>query len=220
MRELRCTLLADGASDRALIPLLHWCLLQSGVQHAISFSWADFSTHGRRPRTLPERLIATLDAFPCDLLFIHRDAEREPLVRRRQEILGALDAVQQQGHLMPPAVPVIPVRMLEAWFQFSETAIRGAAGNMNGTMRLELPRLRDIERLPDPKRTLQQLIYQASGLSGRRLQQLRASPVRVADLIDDFAPLRALSSFQALEAEMRQVVETHGWSRELDEEPL
>ncbi len=36
---------------------------------------------------------------------------------------------------------------------------------------------------------------------------------RVAELIDDFAPLRMLSAFQALEADVVEVIVAEGWHR-------
>ena len=53
----------------------------------------------------------------------------------------------------------------------------------------------------------------ASGLSGRRIHTFNArqAALRMADLIDDFAPLRALPAFQRLEADLGQVLVRHGW---------
>lgn len=57
------------------------------------------------------------------------------------------------------------------------------------------------------------LLYEASGLTGRRLKQFSVNERvhRLAEIINDFAPLRALSAFQALETEIQQVVKTQGW---------
>lgn len=68
-------------------------------------------------------------------------------------------------------------------------------------------------RYPIPKKTLHKLLRQASGLTGRRLQKFPvASGVqRMASLIDDFSPLRALPAFAALEGEIGMVVREQGW---------
>jgi len=211
MAELHYTLLADGSSDRALLPILTWALQQQGVPCAIQPTWADLGRLPRRPHTFVERIVTTLRLYPCDLLCIHRDAEREPHAVRRGEIMRALDQVAQQQQQRPTAVCVVPVRMSEAWLLFDEMAIRTAAGNPRGRQDIQLPRLADIERTPDPKEILRQLIRTASGLSGRRLQRLEMNQLRVAELIDDFSPLRALSAFQAFEAELEQVVTAQGW---------
>ena len=96
--------------------------------------------------------------------------------------------------------------MLEAWLLADEAALRRAAGNPNGAIPLSLPRLDALEHIPDPKALLNDLIKEASGLSGRRRKRLHlpALASRVADLTDDFSPLRALPAFPALEAEIER----------------
>ena len=103
--------------------------------------------------------------------------------------------------------------MQEAWLLFDERALRRAAGNPNGRELLDLPGADQIEGIPDPKRVLSDLLREASGLSGRRRSRLAVSEraVRMADLIDDFSPLRALSAFNAMEEEVRQLVQAQGW---------
>jgi hypothetical protein len=118
---LTYTLLSDGSSDRALLPVLQW-LLRAGSGRDFQSQWADLRRLRRPPKTLPERIQAALDLYPCDLLFVHRDAESEGWERRVEEI---------RQHLRVPAdqtvVCVVPVRMQEAWFLFDERAIRLAA---------------------------------------------------------------------------------------------
>ncbi|NET73407.1 MAG: DUF4276 family protein, partial [Sphaerospermopsis sp. SIO1G2] len=144
----------------------------------------------------------------------HRDAEKEPRENRIIEIEKAL--VEVEKSLIPPPVYicVIPVRMLEAWLLFNEAAIRNAAGNPRGKEKLQIPDIQKLQQLPDPKNVLHQLLYTASGLTGRRLKQFKVhqSIHRLADLIDDFSALRALSAFQELESEVQRVVERQGWN--------
>jgi hypothetical protein len=70
-----------------------------------------------------------------------------------------------------------------------------------------------LESLPDPKTVLHNCLRRASSLRGRRL---RTFPVgqrarRVAELIDDFSPLRALPAFSALESDVQSVVSQSRW---------
>ena len=51
--------------------------------------------------------------YPCDLLFVHRDAERESIEQREKEIRESLEKSAMER--TPPVVRVIPVRMQEAW---------------------------------------------------------------------------------------------------------
>jgi len=205
MNGLGFTLLSDGSSDQVLIPILRWLLARHGVVGPIASSWADLGRLPRPPQTLSARIRAALDLYPCDLLFIHRDAERMSLANRKAEIQTALQAVAQPR---PSLVCVIPVRMQEAWLLIEEAAIRHAAGNRHSKEPLVMPALRELERLPDPKTVLHDLLRQASGLYGRRLRKF---PVRegarlVTELIRDFSPLLQLPAFQELDTDLRKTV--------------
>lgn len=100
--------------------------------------------------------------------------------------------------------------MQEAWLLIEEAAIRWAAGNKNGKMPLRLPRMRDLEDLPDPKEVLHELLREASGLKGHRRQGVDVSKCsrRVPDFITEFAQLRQLSAFRQLEADIQSVLAT------------
>jgi hypothetical protein len=214
MRELRYTLVTNGSSDTALLPILTWLLRTHGVSCAIQPEWADLrQLRLSKKRGLADRIRWSLDFYPCDLLFVHRDAEREPREKRVDEINEAIEKVVTP-HPVPPAVCVVPVRMQEAWLLFDEAAIRRAAGNRSGRHPLDLAPTRQLERLPDPKAILYECLKQASGLSGRRLKsfpvQKRAR--RVAELIDDFSPLLALSAFKALESDLVEIIEQQSWA--------
>ena len=76
MSAVTYTLLSDGSSDRALMPLLDWLLRQHMPSIAIQGSWADLRRLPRPPRSLVNRIQTSVDLFPCDLLFVHRDAPR------------------------------------------------------------------------------------------------------------------------------------------------
>lgn len=207
MKELRYTLLSDGSSDRALIPLLTWLLRAHGVECAIQPRWADLRRVPKPPKKLSERIRLSLDLYPCDLLFIHRDAEKESYKMRVTEIQEAISEASISLQVLH-AVCVVPVRMQEAWLLFDEAAVRRAAGNPHGRTVLQLPVSAQIEQLPDPKSVLYKLLRDASELKGRRLKHFpfRERAQRVAELIDSFEPLRSLTAFRELEVEIKQVL--------------
>jgi hypothetical protein len=209
MNFFKFTLVSDGSSDKVLIPHLIWLLKQNGITSPIDSQWADLSRLRNKPNSLTEKIEFSIDLYPCDLLFIHRDAEREPPENRRSEIEDALSGLQQNLE-RPPYICVIPVRMSEAWLLFDEIAIKRASGNSNGRVRLDLPRLRNVETLPDPKESLFSAIREASEKSGRKLKKLNSDlpylRYRVSELIGDFSPLRDLSAFQQLETDIQQVI--------------
>ena len=214
MRELRYTLVTNGSSDTALLPILTWLLRTHGVSCAIQAEWADLrQLRLPKKRGLTDRIRWSLDFYPCDLLFVHRDAEREPREERVDEINEAIKKAVT-SHPVPPAVCVVPVRMQEAWLLFDDAAIRHAAGNRSGHHSLDLPPIRQIEQLPDPKTILYGCLKQASGRSEHRLKRFRVHKLahRVAELVDDFSPLRALSAFNALESDIVEIIEQQSWA--------
>lgn len=203
--------MTDGSSDVALLPILTWLLRTNGVAVAIQPTWADLRMFPLGKKlSLAERIRYSLEFYPGDLLFIHRDAEGESRKKRVAEIHAAIQEIQLSASQLP-VVCVIPVRMQEAWLLFDESSIRWAAGNSHGQQALNLPRIRDLENISNPKELLHQLLRQASGLQGRRLKRfpVRQRVHRIADYIDDFSPLRALSAFSALEQEIKEVIEQH-----------
>lgn len=213
MKELRYTLVSDGTSDRAFLSILTWLLREQGIDYAIQAEWANLGQLRKPPKLLSERIIKSLELYPCELLFVHRDAEKETPQKRKDEITEAIK--QAEKFVSVPVVCVIPVRMLEAWLLFNETAIRKAAGNPLGKSALKLPKINQIEKLPNPKETLCELLRQASELQGRKMKQFKATEKeriqRLAQLVNNFSPLRNLPAFQALETEIEQVIQQQGW---------
>lgn len=208
MHELRYTLVADGSSDAALLPILTWLLIENGMQIAIQGHWADLRRLPQSGKNLQEKIQLAVEFYPCDLLFIHRDAEIQPRETRLQEIAQAIATLKASDRSLPH-ICVVPVRMTEAWLLSDEKAIRHAAGNRPGRMSLELPALAKLEALPDPKQTLYEALKVASGLQGRRLKQFPVHfyATRVTELIYDFSPLRRLSAFAALETDVKNLVQ-------------
>jgi hypothetical protein len=211
--EINYTLLSDGSSDRALIPILTWLLRDLGVASAITPYWADLRRIPKPPRTLADRMRKAVELFPCQLLFVHRDAERELPESRRIEIHGAVQQAFAMRTPVPTPIAVVPVKMHEAWLLFNESAIRLAAGNPNVTHPLDLPQPSGIERVPDPKQCPFDTLKLASGRRGRRLDQFYLPPVphRLAELTTDFAHLRDLPAFRVLEGDLRQVLQDLDW---------
>lgn len=212
MNYIRYTLISDGSSDKALIPHLNWLLKENGIKKTICSEWAELRHLSPIPRGLAEKIEKSIELYPCDLLFIHRDAERENPDNRRQEIDGALEKLN--GKLkMPVSICVIPIRMQEAWLLFDVDAIRRASGNENGSLAIDLPKLKAIEKLPDPKETLYQLLRIASERTGRRLKKFNVqhSAGRVSQFIQDFSPLRTLSAFQQLETDIKEIINSQNW---------
>jgi len=139
--------------------------------------------------------------YPCDVLFIHRDAEGNTLMKRKTEIEGAI----KLSNIIIPYICVIPIRMQEAWLLINEMAIREAASNPNGKIPIKLPSFNRLEEINDPKEVLYELLRSASGLKGRREKDFRpqSAVYRMAQLIEDYSVLRGLTAFKNLEIQIK-----------------
>lgn len=208
--ELHSTLLSDGSSDRALIPILEWLLRHHLPQCPIQpIKWADLRRLLQPPRETYERILTATRLFPCDLLFVHRDAENASINDRQDEI----DRAMKLAEVSFPGIAIIPVRMMEAWLLIDEPAIRRAAGNPNGRVLLNMPAIGRIESITDPKNTLHDLITTATELPARRKNRFNVHSAvhRIPEYIGDFSPLRDLSAFAYLEEQIVTTIRNQGW---------
>lgn len=186
-RQLTYEVVADGGTDRALLPILRWAIhrLDPGVE------LLEPEFH-KRHGTLQD----FFGAFESRamLTFVHRDSERESLEKRLEEFAAVPEAAN--------FVPVIPVRMTEAWLLVDGSAIAQAADRPNA--RVATPGPHELEQLPDPKRQLESLLLKAAGdPTGRRGKKFKASlaerRVNLAELIEDYSPLEQVPAFQAFQ---------------------
>lgn len=198
MRQLTATLIGDGRSDRALIPLIQLVLDDlSPIPYSIQF--ADDLDENK----LDQRILRAVELYPCDVLFIHRDSENQSYRLRETEIERAANAIKKTQSI----IKVIPVRMTESWLLPHEHAIRRAASNPHGKVLLALPPNKKIENLVDPKEALFQAIRIASELPTQRRNKLNVHHARhrVSELLteDDLTNLRQLPSFQHFELQVQ-----------------
>jgi hypothetical protein len=202
---VRVTLVVDGSSDRVLKPIIEW-LLQQHLPGEVNYEVTVAQVLGQHGEL--ERLRLSWQYFAGDALFVHRDAERETLAVRQAQIDEWITAAFE---VPPPYVRVVPVRMTEAWLLLNEAAIREAAGNPNGGVRLSLPAVGRLESLPDPKEVLLGLLQHATDNSPRRQRSFNARQAihTLADRQQEygFQALRALPAFAALEAEVVALVQ-------------
>jgi len=198
------TLVTDGPSDAVLKPILEWLIAQLTTTE-IEVRWADLRGLRRKPRGLTQRLDFATRLIPCDILFVHRDAENQDPELRYNEIRRANETGVSH-------VCVVPVRMQEAWLLHNEGALREAAGRPSGTNPLDLPRADRWEQLPRPKDILHEALRLASGATGRRAKRFRpeVAAYRLAVLINDWSPLRPLEAFSRLEHDTRTALSDLG----------
>lgn len=197
---LTYTLVADGSSDECLMPIIDWTFGQ--LFPTIEFSGA-FATDLPSPRHgLRSRVLTAQKLFPCNLLFIHRDSENQNPNQRHVEIM------QLAGDVNHPIVPIVPIRMTEAWLLTSKNAIRKAAGNPNGDSDISIPSIKRLEAEPDPKETLFKALRDAANLGARQMAKfdVHSRRRRVAECISDYTDLRKLPSFHRFENALQEAV--------------
>jgi hypothetical protein len=201
MKVIRHTLVSEGSTDANLIPIIDWTLKHTAGLPLSQGKRAEFWRLSKKPGSLGERILKAVELDPCEILFIHRDADGELPQARVGEIRQAIE----QAGIKMPAVAIIPVRMLEAWLCFNEVTIRKASGNPNGKVPLNLPAMKRVESRPDPKRDLREALLTASERSGRRRKRFDTAAAfwLIVDGIEDFSPLRELPSFQAFERSVK-----------------
>ncbi len=201
-KRIRYTLLADGSSDRMLLPILNWILarIPSLLDFRLIPQFAEPDMLQVKSAGLAGKVSAAVMHYPCDLLFIHRDAEKEDRDKRIQEIHEAMSSAPDL-----PFVCLVPVRMSEAWLLIDADAIRRAADNPSSQAVIDLPRPRDLEEVANPKNMLQELLIQTSEFRGRRREKFRRDLAwrcqRVAEFIPDFSDLLQLPAFAAFHRE-------------------
>ena len=201
MKILTATLIADGTSDRTLIPILQFLLDEwSPLPHRLLFA------EGIHNVPLVRKLDLALRLYPCDLLFVHRDAETSPPDSRCVEINTAVKQLPDPV----PYICIVPVRMTEAWLLLDPDAIRAAAGNPQGTAALQLPQAKYIEKVADPKAKLFEALTIASERTGRRKRQFKPEIARhrVAELMK-CETLRASPSFASAEMQVKNFFQSY-----------
>lgn len=79
--------------------------------------------------------------------------------RIKSEILDAIEPATMHGEV----VCAVPITMTEAWLLIDISAIKKAAGNRNYAGDLQIPPLKTLERICDPKERLYDLLGTANG---------------------------------------------------------
>jgi hypothetical protein len=202
MTAMGMTLLADGSSDVCLAPIIEWTVRQNAPDLGFRLEIACQHLPPLRDG-LRSRIIAALKFFPCHILLVHRDAEAVPRAARVAEIVR-----ESNGIAVPGLIPIVPVRMSEAWLLSDIAAIRRAANNPNGNDEVDLGS--DWEALTDPKDTLFRALRCATGLGARRRERfdVNRARIRVAQLTEHFGRLRNIESFREFEQDLRTALQS------------
>lgn len=157
--------IAEGSSDAPLARIVEKLFAIRGVP--LRLSTPAFDRLGKVHKDVASRVeagIKLMGGIHPDVIVVHRDADNAGIEVRDNEIR---DAIRRVGY-SNPRVPIIPIKMTEAWLLLDGQAIRHVAGNPRGRVNLGLPKIHEIESLPDPKSYLRECIIKAADVTGRR----------------------------------------------------
>jgi hypothetical protein len=177
MDVLVLALYAEGPSDAHFLPpiiqrtseaiLARFALTMVGMSDPLIIT----KKHGNLDWCI---LQASQEAKHCHVLLVHNDADRlEYDEARRQRFEPGLHLVQQSGdEVCHHLVPVIPVRMIEAWMLADGNALRNVLGTNLDHQMLDLPRRAAlVETIADPKYRLNDIIRKINAVAGSRRRQ-------------------------------------------------
>lgn len=181
-RQLTWSIVADGGTDRLLVPIIQWAI------HRLDPDVEILEPEFRKRRGSVEDFLLA-HASGAMLVFVHRDSENLALEDRLREF---------QSVTRPNVVPVVPVQMSEAWILFDGSAVAKAAGSPSSEV--QVPAVAELEGVAGPKDRLDDLLFRAAGSpTGRRGRNFKRSianrRVSVAEYISDYSPLMRLPAF-------------------------
>ena len=78
MDEVTCTLLAEGSTDAALIPILQWVVREQSMDMLVQIEFANLRHVPNPQSSLLEQIRLAVELYPCRVLFIHRDSDAQP----------------------------------------------------------------------------------------------------------------------------------------------
>lgn len=170
--KINFLLAGEGVSDLRLTEHIEDILILEGFSE-VSGEAPDLSMFTPAPgRTVLQKITALLKHYPnTDLIFIHRDCDNQSIKDREIEIYNAAHA----AGIKEKIIPLIPVKTLEAWLLADEKLIKEVAGNKNFRSPIAcLPKIKSIENLADPKKTLLDALCEVSEAQGSRLKQFKS----------------------------------------------
>jgi hypothetical protein len=199
--------LAEGSSDLPLAEIVESIFLDKGIR--LTLSSPDFTALKVKKdvRSQVDAGMQLSGGAPVNVVVVHRDADGDGMDRRVQEIQTATNHLTESA-----VVGIIPVRMTEAWLLLDEQAIRQVAGNPKGSTPLNLPTVREAERVADPKALLFEVIMRAANVTGRRRERtarrFNQNRRQLLERLDRAGPVCSLKSWQAMVDRIDEVIES------------
>ncbi|PNG13815.1 hypothetical protein [Stutzerimonas stutzeri] len=202
-------LLGEGSSDLRLTEHIEQILIMEGFDE-VSGDAPDLSMFVQPVGlTVRSKLEAVIKYYPSvDLIFIHRDADNAGVAAREQEILDACSNLS----LTAVVVPLVPVKMLEAWLLADQDKIKMVGGGKNYRGDIEgVPGVAALENVRDAKSMLLNALCEVSGASGGKLrafkQRFPEMRARLTYDLDPDGPVNRLSSYRRFRQAVTQLAQ-------------
>ncbi|MFP4394514.1 MAG: DUF4276 family protein [Anaerolineales bacterium] len=213
MKQLVLALYAEGSTDERFLPRI----IQRTAEHLLARYGVEIldphvvngDIHSRA--TLQEQIVAAAkETRGYHILIVHQDADAPDQERALQErIQPGLDLAQQEPeHYQQDIVPLIPVRMIEAWMLADPVALCQAIPSCPTPDELNLPhKPEQVEHISDPKAELARItrIYQTRRRRSRSRSYLAKIQERLADEIA-IERLKRVPAYQTFEQKFAQVL--------------
>jgi len=186
MMRLALALYAEGDTDDRFLPLIiqrtSRKILAEHEQSKVDVASIEPIKLSEKKRSRDQNILqAARQAVRYQALIIHSDADHPtPEKALNERFRPGYELVQQTNeHLCKSLVPIIPVRMTEAWMLAADhDLLRKVIGTSIRAQDLGLiNRVRQVESDPDPKQTLKQIMHRAYTERSRRHREVDLSPL-------------------------------------------
>ncbi|HEU5230856.1 MAG TPA: DUF4276 family protein, partial [Ktedonobacteraceae bacterium] len=170
MKNVAVALYAEGPTDQLFLPeVIHRTVKQNlnrSGQQSIDVKPVDPISFSKTGMKQDECILqAARRAANYNILIVHADADHRTEEKALKERFnpGYLLVQQAQEHVCRCVLPIVPVRMTEAWMLADPEALRAALGTSKNAQELGLPlKAKLVENDSDPKQTLKMIVGKAN----------------------------------------------------------
>lgn len=156
-----------------------------------------------------------VEEMGMDILCVHTDADSEDTKKAYSERINPARKflLDKQGELCRNLIPVVPVRMVEAWMLADKELLKQEIGTRISNEELGISRMPEL--YPNPKETIIQAISKSrQGMAKRRRKDLDISELYASiGTKIELDKLRELSSYRQFEEEVREAYKALGLLR-------
>jgi hypothetical protein len=206
--RIRFALIAEGGTEKPLVRVVDELCRRAGGTDVTGLWANEFLARHATGKGLATQIQKLLEhQTEINLLFVHKDADAADDAHVRRELEFKISSLA-----CPRTVSIVPIQETEAWLLTDAEALRTVTGNPRGANSLELPKLKHIERLANPKEKLRDALIKAAK-PGRQQQLIRSNDKTFGKLrrtlleqLDIDGPVNQLSAWTKLVRDINEAV--------------